>query len=370
MDKDIHILYIDDDIENLIGFETSLSNNFEIHTTSNISEIDKIIDENPIEVIILDYKMPEINGIELNDQLSQKYPDKIYMITSAYADMEIVVEAINHHDIYGFIPKPWNFTELILLIKNASKLYKSQQQNKSLLQQLKEKNELLEKTNALKTNFLKNISHEIRTPINAIIGFNQIARDNVTCEKTKKALSYSLSGCYDLLQVITNIVNASKLLTNQASYFIRNVNVHELIENIRSSKISNEELNISNELPPDLFLDTDPYAMLEIFECLIDNALKFAKKGDLRIFHECKNEKITFHFKDNGPGVKESALEYIFEPFRQEDESDIRKYGGTGLGLFIAKSHTENLNGMMSIISEKEKGADFIITLPCKSSED
>jgi two-component system sensor histidine kinase/response regulator len=363
------ILYIDDDQENLVVFETSLSFDFEIITTSDTSEVLSILEKGDIEIVLLDYKMPENNGIKLADLLILKHPDPIYIITSAYADMKIVVEAINHHKIFGFVPKPWNLIEMKLLLQNASKYYNTHKENKKLLQELKEKNELLENANALKTNFLKNISHEIRTPINAIIGFNQIARENVTSEKTKKALNYSLNGCYDLLQVITNIVNASKLLTKQTKYFIRNVNIHELIENIVSSKISKEKLKIINNLPKDFHINTDPGALLEVFECIVDNAIKFVNKGELKIFIKHATDKIELHFQDNGPGITQKALSYIFEPFRQEDESDVRKYGGTGLGLFIAKSHIKNLNGTLHVITEKENGSDFIITLPYKTSK-
>ncbi|PLX21966.1 MAG: hypothetical protein C0599_07175 [Salinivirgaceae bacterium] len=367
------ILYVDDDHENLIVFESGFAYDFEIEITSDISKVHDIIKTNSFEIILLDYKMPAMTGIELADQLYESFPDLIYIITSAYAEMDLVIEAINHHKIYGFIPKPWSFNEVALLLNNAAKFHKTQIENKNLLLELKRKNEQLEKAienekNAsnLKTTFLKNISHEIRTPLNAIIGFNQIAIKNVTDDKTKSALNHSLTGCYDLLQVITNIVTSSKLISQQMKYHIRSVNIYEIIENILSNKRLNSELKIVNELQKELFLDTDPNALLEIIEVIIDNALKFVRKGEVRIYNKAKNGNIEIHFKDDGPGIDKNALSFIFEPFRQEDETDSRAYGGTGLGLFIAQKHIENLNGHFNLVSEKGKGADFVITFPKK----
>lgn len=365
------ILYIDDDIENLIGFEASLNYNFNIFTTNQISEVDNILHKHPIEVIILDYKMPEKNGIELADHLFQNHQDIIYIITSAYADIDVVLEATNHHEIYGFIPKPWNLHELNILIKNATHFHATKQENKKLIKELKKNNELLEKAvlneknaNELKNIFLKNISHEIRTPLNAIFGFNQIAISTSKDENTIKMLKHSINGCYDLLGLMNKIISASKILTNQVTYYNRKVSILDIVENAISSQlISRNKLKVETHIRKNLCINSDPSAVLESISSIVDNAAKFVEGGALNIFVEEEKSSVKIHFKDNGPGIKKEALDHIFEPFRQADETDSRKYGGIGLGLFIASQHMKNLNGSLKVKNTKE-GADFIITLP------
>lgn len=139
------ILYIDDEFFNLQGFKALFADTFEVFTALSTQQADVILKENSVKVILSDQKMPDETGLEYFKRIRPVYPDLVFMIVTGYADMELVIEAINSSLVYQFVTKPWNKIDLRLAIQQAVSIYNLSTQNQLLIARLEEKNSELNK---------------------------------------------------------------------------------------------------------------------------------------------------------------------------------------------------------------------------------
>ncbi len=142
--KDIHILYVDDEQNNLTAFKATFRRDFKIFTAISAAEGVKVLDEEDIHILITDQRMPVMTGVEFLESILEKYPDMIRILLTGYTDIEAVIDAINKGQVYRYITKPWDETELRMTIKNAFEVYNLKKENKELLIKLKRANEQLE----------------------------------------------------------------------------------------------------------------------------------------------------------------------------------------------------------------------------------
>jgi len=142
--KDIHILYVDDEQNNLTAFKATFRRDFKIYTAISAAEGVKVLDEEDIHILITDQRMPVMTGVEFLESILEKYPDMIRILLTGYTDIEAVIDAINKGQVYRYITKPWDETELRMTIKNAFEVYNLKKENKELLIKLKRANEQLE----------------------------------------------------------------------------------------------------------------------------------------------------------------------------------------------------------------------------------
>jgi PAS domain S-box-containing protein len=222
--------------------------------------------------------------------------------------------------------------------------------------------------------FLAKISHEIRTPINGIIGMTNLL-SNSTNEKERESYINAIKYSAENLKVIINdILDLSLIESGKLKFEKIGFNIFELIPSIISTfsfqaQEKNNELvyTISSKL--DKVLLGDPVRLNQVLMNLISNAVKFTEKGRIEIRADLVSEEndiclVKFQVKDNGIGVKPDKINLIFEIFSQADESITRKYGGTGLGLTISKQLIESQNGNITVTSKENEGSEFIFTIP------
>jgi len=140
MDKKYHILYVDDEKQNLISFRATFRKNYHIYLAQSGKEAIDILQQQPVDLIISDQRMPGMTGVELFEQILPEFPNPIRMVITGYSDIQSVINAINKGKVYYYITKPWNPDELKLIIDHALESYQLRQENKVLLA---EKNELM-----------------------------------------------------------------------------------------------------------------------------------------------------------------------------------------------------------------------------------
>jgi PAS domain S-box-containing protein len=140
------VLYIDDEKENLESFNIALWMHYDISVAQNTKDAREILKKKDIKVVITDQRMPEETGLEFVNNIYNDYPDLIYMVLTGYTDIEVVIEAINHGNIYRFMTKPWDLQEMKQSIENALETYNLRKKNEGLLEELKNKNEELRKS--------------------------------------------------------------------------------------------------------------------------------------------------------------------------------------------------------------------------------
>lgn len=240
-----------------------------------------------------------------------------------------------------------------------------------------------EESDRLKTEFLNNMSHEVRTPMNGIIGFAQLVEMPDIEEGTRKNyIDVIKQSSKQLLSIIDNIIEISKLGTKQVKVFEEEVNLNKLLTELYSVfDIKAEEKGLElfflpecNDNESDILLDE--LKLYKILSNLLENAIKFTEVGKIEFGytvldsdeHELayNSKAIQFYVRDTGIGVPQEKQEMIFQKFAQVEEFASRQYGGLGLGLSIAKENTELLEGAVSVDSEEGQGTTFYITIPLR----
>jgi len=142
--KKISVLYVDDEVHNLVSFKANFRSFYDIHTAESAEAAKKILQKEKIHIIITDQRMPNITGVEFLESIIPEYPDAIRILLTGYADMEAIIEAINKGQIYRYITKPFVADELKMNIDNAFEIYSLRDENKQLLKSLLQVNEQLE----------------------------------------------------------------------------------------------------------------------------------------------------------------------------------------------------------------------------------
>lgn len=224
----------------------------------------------------------------------------------------------------------------------------------------------------LKTAFLANLSHEIRTPMNGIMGFAELLRlPKITDQKRDKFIEVINTSCKQLLAIITDIIDISKIETNQVILAKSNFNLNNLLTNIHSNfiirvqKENKIELKTCMGFPNDsCCLETDPIKLQQVISNLVENAIKFTENGTVEFGYSVSSNNIVFYVKDTGIGIGKANYEIIFDRFRQVDMTQTRLKGGTGLGLSICKAYAKLLGGDIWLESEVGKGTTFYFSIP------
>ena len=230
--------------------------------------------------------------------------------------------------------------------------------------------------NEAKSLFLANMSHEIRTPLNGIVGFTEILRSTDLDDEQREFLSIIDKSSANLLSIINNILDLSKIESNKIE--IENV-VFDAAEEFESAVETyvvgaaekNIDLNFYMDPTINPKLKGDPTKIKEILINLLSSAIKFTSYGgeiNLEI-HKVQDEddrmpRIKFSVQDNGIGMTKDQQERIFDAFSQADVSVTRKYGGTGLGLTISSQFVELMGGTLELESAKDQGTTFYFTIP------
>ncbi|MFZ4398723.1 MAG: response regulator, partial [Bacteroidales bacterium] len=290
-----------------------------------------------------------------------------------------------------FIAKPFNLNEVDLRIKNLL-------ETRFLHQQLKNQNEILdekvkertselqflnselnlaknraEESDRLKTAFLNNISHEIRTPFNGLLGFiSMIQNEKLNIEDRDEYIRIINKSADRLMNTINDIIEISQIQAGLIKLNKSETNIKNLLDDIyvqHKKNADRKSLNfiVKNELAGTIkYVSTDSLKLNSILSIFVGNAMKFTTKGEVEINVKQESEYIVFSVKDTGLGIPENKQKLIFDRFMQADVSSTRKFEGAGLGLSIAKAHAEILGGDIHMDSVEGKGSIFSISIPYK----
>ncbi|OYT16407.1 MAG: hypothetical protein B7C24_07945 [Bacteroidetes bacterium 4572_77] len=231
-----------------------------------------------------------------------------------------------------------------------------------------------------KSIFLANMSHEIRTPLNGIIGFTQVLKRSPLSDIQKEQLNIIELSSENLLTLVNDIVDYSKIEANQLLMENISVNLSEVLNEIVAilhMKAKQKGLKLLLDIHPDtpIWVKTDPTRIKQILINYINNALKFTQKGFVSInVYPLKTDQdktlVRFDVQDTGIGIKEENLSKLFKVFSQAESSTTRKFGGSGLGLAISKKLAHLLHGEAGVESEFGKGSVFWFTADFEQSHE
>ncbi len=299
-------------------------------------------------VPLLSASLKEVIGV----MVIQDYHNK-----NAYSQKDLEILEIIAFNIGVFIERIQNMNDLTIALKKATE------------------------SDRLKSAFLATMSHELRTPLNAIIGFSDIINEELTNEEIFKFCRNINSSGNHLLNIVEDLFDITLIESGKTNINKKEENLSAILKDIeeivKSELKSTNKTNVKLELLnpggiKDLKIMTDASKLKQIIINLVKNAIKFTDKGYIKYGYTIEKHNDTsflkFFVEDTGIGIHPEMYSYIFDVFRQADDTYTRKYGGTGIGLSISKKLTELLGGKIWVESEINKGSIFYFTIPVEDN--
>jgi len=421
------ILYVDDESDNLVVFKAAFRRHYNIYTANSAKEGMAILSQFDIQLIITDQRMPGITGVEFLKSAVRKHPKLIRMILTGYSDIEVVIQSINQGHVYRYITKPWDKNELKLIIDNALETYRLKNENQILMedltkanlkleeysdnleQKVRQRTKVLEKNMALlereilerkkmeqalrksekaaaaaneaKSKFLAHMSHDIRTPIGAILGFTELMQvkcDAVKCQTYLDAIS---SSGETLLSLVNDILDISRIEAGKLALEYSHVDLRAVFKDIKQIflwKVKDKglelKIEIDENLPQTVILDETRFR--QILFNLLGNAFKFTQNGFIKLaalkcdLHPPSNDWLGYvvSVQDSGCGIPQTQQKKIFGEYTQQAGAYREKQRGAGLGLAITKNLAELMGCQITLKSIVGVGSDFRIHLANRSS--
>jgi len=282
-------------------------------------------------------------------------------------------QAIGAIMLYGDRPQQVSGRDTFLLSTAAIQAAMAIQ-NALLFVEVKDKNAALERVNHLKSQFLATVTHELRTPLHSIISYGSLILDGYVdgdlSTEQQEHIQFIVRRAEDLSRLVDDMLDLSKIEADRLEVKVEPLNLHESLQDvvnelkqIAGNKGLSLALEIDQELPMAL---ADSHRIRQVLINMVSNAIKFTEKGGVTI--RCalleRYDMLRISVSDSGIGISPAALDYIFEAFRQADGSTTRRFGGTGLGLTIARKLIELQGGEVAVESITGQGSTFSFTLP------
>ena len=266
----------------------------------------------------------------------------------------------------------------LIKVQRSSQMVKLEQETNRELNRLRA---AAETANAAKSTFLNNMSHDIRTPMNAIIGFTNIALKKNPRPEVKACLDKISDSSEHLLALINDVLDISRIESGKVQYTPAPVDIAEVSDSVLTiiyGYLSNRDITFQTELgqPQTRYVLTDAVRVREVLVNILGNAVKFTNDGGTVTYavsyHPGEDEhfiRVRYRISDTGIGMSEEFVTHIFDEFSQEEHGARTQYKGTGLGMAITKRYVDLMGGTISVESKKGVGSTFTVELPMEIAD-
>jgi two-component system, sensor histidine kinase and response regulator len=319
-----------------------------------------MIDTNLPDILLLDNKLPGIQGIGVLEYIRKKqYNITVVMITS-YASLEIAVKA-THDGAVDFIPKPFTPQELKASIENIAKRMFLKKMTQTLRDTGKQ----------IRFQFLSVLSHELKSPLNAIEGYLKMIQERQFGEKIEDydvIIGRSVERIKGMRTIILDLLDLTRVESGKAQRNIAETNIMTIartaIDTIQPYSIQ-RDIRVTLNGPEKVMMQADSNEMEIILNNLISNAIKYNKEGGkVDCFISEETDKIRLEVIDSGIGMTKAEMDKLFHDFVRIKNEKTKHITGSGLGLSIVKKLAENYGGTIEVSSEPDLGSTFVVTLP------
>ena len=357
------LLLVDDEKANLKILAELLRPDYRIRLAQNGQQaLDKCRQQQP-DLILMDVLMPGLDGFETlialrGDAATAQIP-VIFITGLQSADHEQQGLQLGAQD---YIHKPFHAEVVKARVATQLKLIRQRQELTLLSEQLTQANEA-------KSRFLATVSHEIRTPLASVIGYAEaILAGEFAADEQLQAIQTICQNGKHLQALLNDLLDLSKIAANKLDIELLPVNICLLIEEtvaLLKDKAQQKglEFRVLYQLPLPATVKTDPTRLRQILLNLCNNAIKFTEQGFVQLQLSRQQDQLQFSIQDSGIGISHEQQQRLFQAFSQADASVQRQYGGTGLGLVIARQLCEKLGGQLQLVNNDLPGACFVASI-------
>lgn len=396
MEETQRILVVDDDeVDRMTVYRALLKAGvlIQLHQVSDCKTAIASLQNNSYDCVFLDYRLPDGDGLSLISKIRASDIKVPLVVLTGQGDEQVAVELMKAGATDYLSKARLSSETLSQVLRNAIRVYRAEMQAQIAMQQLWESNELLRTQNQeleenrkqiqlqniklleasqLKSKFLSTISHELRTPMNAIIGFSQFLlrpKYGELSTQQRDMVERILNNGKHLLMLLNEVLDFSKIESGQLNlkpqiYDVSTVINSAVAEISSAAKIKKLSLQVQVNLTNPIVYN-DPLRLQQILLNLLSNAIKFTDYGTVIVeVEEVSPLRIAITVSDTGIGINSDEIEHIFEIFRQVDQTITRRYSGTGMGLAIVNALVNMMGGTIQVESKLGEGSTFRVELP------
>jgi len=387
LERTPHILVVDDeeDILQMVSF-CFKQVQYQVSLATNAEEAHRLIDAFEFDAIITDVMMPGEDGITFLGKVHQRLPEVPVIIITGFAHLQVAVNAIKN-GAFDFIHKPFDFAYLRKVVEKAvnySKLlymeknYRAEleqtvaqrtEELKNAVSQLSSAKLALIKAANDKSEFMATVTHEMRTPMNGVIGGLDLLSDAGLTGTQREYLLLARQAADNMMELVDRMLTFSDGIGRGAAACHEVLDLAVTIEAVtmdHRSRFAERGLSFDVQMAPGVprRIRCDGEQLSRLLDILLCNAFKFTEKGGARMdiaLERMEGDRavIRVTVTDSGIGIPPDMHESIFEPFTQVDGSTTRRFGGAGLGLSIARQIARVLNGQLHVESSPGEGSSF-----------
>ena len=319
----------------------------------------ELIDSEMPEILLLDNKLPDIQGVEVLEYVKRKQYDIVVVMITSYASLELAVKA-TRDGAFDFIPKPFTPQEIRASVENITKQIFLKRMTKTLSSTGKQ----------IRFQFLSVLSHELKAPLNAIDGYLKMVRERQLGDDLKaydEMIDRSIERIKGMRTLILDLLDLTKIESGKPVQKMENCDIRKIVQlSIDTMKpyAIQKDVDIYLNTKEPLMMKADPGEIEIIMNNLISNAVKYNKAGGrVDIFIENLKEKVCISVADTGIGLSDEDKHRIFDDFVRIKNQQTRNITGSGLGLSIVKKIVDMYQGSVDVQSIAGQGSTFTITL-------
>lgn len=340
------ILCVDDEADNVDALERLLRTKYKVLKATSGQDALKVLDQNRVTLIISDQRMPKMTGVEFLSRSLKTHPDAIRILLTGYADIEVVIEAINSGQIYRYVNKPWDPVDLVNTVDKAVERYELGQELREKNQALQAALDELQTLDQAKNQFMVLVNHELKTPLTTMLSFTDLLAETKLDLDQQRYLSRVKTAALRLQDMINDSLELVSAETQQTKLDLRSISskatindslVTEQIQKILNDRNVTLDFQVENQK-----FFADEKILRNIMRRLLHNAAKFADQDSVvRVQAESQGNGMLWvaieNQTANGAKLDTNKIQALLKPFTL-NENTLNHSVGTGLGLSICNA--------------------------------